>query len=182
MFWAGDAGCSPSPLASVSSYCTPDISSGSPSSSSSKASANSSARLPSPFEFSESTALPNPFGKPQSPLRLRSWAEFGRGVRGEDIEYCDDLRLLIDGRFEWKPLLSGLGDVMELSRLKVDDLRRCIGVLGEVGMAGYFGPQPIVLLESQPANRHVSWWSTNSGVWFAGVAAGSATFPGCCVE
>ena len=102
MFLPWNAGWPPSPLASASSYCISGISSpGSPSSSSSKASANSSARLLSPFECSESTGLPNPFGKPQSPLRLRSWAEFGRGVRGEDIEYCDDLRLLIDGRFEW---------------------------------------------------------------------------------
>ena len=101
IFWLCDAGCPPSPLVSVSSHCISGVSPGSPSSSSSKASANSSARLPSPFEFSESTALPNPFGKPQSPLRFRSWAELGRGVRGEDIEYCDDLRLLIDGRLEW---------------------------------------------------------------------------------
>ena len=102
MFRLRDVGCLPSLLTFASSYCICWTSSpGSPSSSSSKASASSSARLPSPVEFSESTALPNPFGKHQSPLRLRSWAEFGRGVRGEDIEYCDDLRLLIDGRFEW---------------------------------------------------------------------------------
>lgn len=102
VFLPWDAGRPPSPSTLASSYCKSGSSSpGSPSSSSSKASANSSARLPSPFEFSDSTALPNPFGNPQSPLRLRSWAEFGRGVRGEDIEYCDDLRLLIDGLFEW---------------------------------------------------------------------------------
>ena len=101
VFLPWDAGRPLSPLVPASSYCVSGASSPGSPSSSSKASANSSARLPSPFEFSDSAALPNPFGKPHSPLRLRSWAEFGRGVRGEDIEYCDDLRLLIDGRFEW---------------------------------------------------------------------------------
>ena len=65
---------------------------------------------------------------------------------------------------------------MEPSRLKLDDFRRCIGVRGEVGIADYLGPQLIVPLEPQPSNRFVSWWSVNSGVSFAGVAAGSAAF------
>ena len=55
--------------------------------------------------------------------------------------------------------------------LKLDDFRRCVGVRGEVGIAGYFGPQLIVSLDSQPANCHVSWWSTN----FRGIVSW-----GCC--